>query len=346
MSSPARRSALAALDAARPAIARLDVTRDAEDLAADLIEGWNAVETALRSLVGGGASSGQALIRDARQRQMLTFEQANALAEFNAAAERAHRTDYQPGENDVNAARDGFLKFESSLMSTGVDAAPLSKSAAAATKPVEVAPRNDKVEVQAPARWRNVPSWAVIAAVLVVIAGLGIGGWLLFGRGGGSSDALDQGIAYYRSNQREAAAGAFSKAARDNPNDPLPHVYLSRMAREVGNYSLALQEAQAAVTAGPNDHVALREMGSYLLTVGNYDVARRFYIRAIQADTSDRDAKGWLGCTLARLGNQPEAMKWGGYAGAGQWTACIQAGAAPLPGTTGQPQPLGVAPRP
>ena len=340
MSSPARRSALAALDAARPAIARLDVTRDAEDLAADLIEGWTAVETALRSLVGGGASSGQALIRDARQRQMLSFEQANALAEFNAAAERAHRTDYQPGESDVNAARDGFLKFESSLMSSTNDTAPLGKSATAVTQPTTIV-TSPSTETTAPSGGvgRGLPSWAMLALALVVLVGVGAAGWYAFS-GRNKSDALEQGISYYRSGQREAAAGAFNKAARDNPNDPLPHVYLSRMAREVGNYSLALQEATAAVTAGPTDHVALREMGSYSLTVGNYDAARRFYIRAIQADTSDRDAKGWLGCTFARLGNQPQAATWGGHAGAGAWTPCIQAGPIAPTGAPGQAQPL------
>src|SRR5206468_8826590 len=89
----ARRSALAALDRARPAIARLDQSRHFEELAADLMESWSAVETALRSLVGGTTLGGQALIREARQRQMLSFEQANALAEFHAASARAHGTD-------------------------------------------------------------------------------------------------------------------------------------------------------------------------------------------------------------------------------------------------------------
>ena len=47
-----QRSARAALDAARPAVARLDSIRGPEDLAADLIEIWRAVEAALRALVG------------------------------------------------------------------------------------------------------------------------------------------------------------------------------------------------------------------------------------------------------------------------------------------------------
>ena len=89
MNDVARRSALAAIDRARPAIARLDQSRHFEELAADLMESWSAVETALRSLVGGTTLGGQALIREARQRQLLSFEQANALAEFHAASVEA-----------------------------------------------------------------------------------------------------------------------------------------------------------------------------------------------------------------------------------------------------------------
>src|SRR5436309_3546770 len=111
-----QRQAQAALDAARPAIARLDRSRHAEELAADLIEAWTGVETALRSLLGGTPLSGQQLIREARQRQLLSFDQANALAEFHAARERSQDTSYHPTDADINAAREGFLKLEASLM--------------------------------------------------------------------------------------------------------------------------------------------------------------------------------------------------------------------------------------
>jgi len=43
-----QRQALASLDAARPAIASLDRSRHAEELAADLIEAWTSVVPALR----------------------------------------------------------------------------------------------------------------------------------------------------------------------------------------------------------------------------------------------------------------------------------------------------------
>jgi len=108
-----RRSALAALDRARPAIARLDQSRHFEELAADLMESWSAVETALRSLVGGTTLSGQPLIREARQRPLLSFEQANALAVFHASDERAHDADYQPSPSDRDAPRNACLKLDS-----------------------------------------------------------------------------------------------------------------------------------------------------------------------------------------------------------------------------------------
>ena len=60
MTTANQRSALAALNHVRPIIARLAIARHAEDLAADIIEGWNGTEVSLRSLLGGSALSGQA----------------------------------------------------------------------------------------------------------------------------------------------------------------------------------------------------------------------------------------------------------------------------------------------
>ena len=68
MSTSAQRAALEAINSARPLVARLGGTRSSEDAAADLIESWSAVETGLRSLIGGSALSGQMLIRELRQK--------------------------------------------------------------------------------------------------------------------------------------------------------------------------------------------------------------------------------------------------------------------------------------
>ena len=115
MLSSNQRSAVAALDTARPAVARLDIARHPDDVAADLIEAWSAVETALRSLLGGSGLAGQPLVSEVRQRGLLDYAHAHSLLGFLAARDRASRTDYQPTEGDVDAARSGFQAVEAAL---------------------------------------------------------------------------------------------------------------------------------------------------------------------------------------------------------------------------------------
>jgi hypothetical protein len=96
---------MAALDVARPLIVRLDERRHPEDAAADLIEGWAAVETALRAMIGGSSLGGQALVSEVRAQGLLDYPHAHALLGFLAARDRATRPDYQPTAEDVAAAR-------------------------------------------------------------------------------------------------------------------------------------------------------------------------------------------------------------------------------------------------
>jgi tetratricopeptide (TPR) repeat protein len=339
--SGAQRAALDALNAARPIVARLDVGKNPEDLAADLIEAWNVVETGLRSLVGGSALTGQLLIRELRQRQLLSLEQANALAEFHAARERAARTDYKPTATDVAAARDAFLKLEVGLLSestspyaprpTGASAPP---APSRSTVPLNTVPTPAAATPVTPVR-RARPSWLVPLLGVVVLLIVGGIAWYAFAGRGGSSKSYLEGVTAYREGRREAAAGAFIKATKDDPADPMPHVYLSRMAREAGNLATAQQEAVKAVQLGPNNAIALRELASASFAQQNYDAARRFYIRALQVDGTDRLAQGYLGCSMVRLGRLDEGVRWIQRAGTGPWTAC-----APAPGTV----PVGTMP--
>jgi tetratricopeptide (TPR) repeat protein len=310
------RQALAALDAARPAIARLDRSRHAEELAADLIEAWTGVETALRALLGGSPMGGQQLIREARSRHLITFEQANALAEFGAARDRAQNTTYHPTDADINSAREGFLKLESSLMGPPVTADTPEPGEAMSTKGLRLSPLGTPMPVPMPAERK---SWVIPAIVAIVVIVLGAGAWAFFMRGGSN---VDRGVDYWQRGQRELATSEFSRAARENPKDALPHVYLSRLAREAGNMSLAGQEASLAVAAEPNNGIALREMGAYLLAAGNYELSRRFYVRALQANPDDRTAQGFLGCALIKLGRYDEGMRWMNRAGQGSWSQC------------------------
>jgi tetratricopeptide (TPR) repeat protein len=352
MTAGSQRAALDAIHSARPIIARLSMARDSEDLAADLIEAWTATENGLRSLVGGSSLGGQALIRELRQRHFLSLDQANALAEFFAARERASRVDYTPTEGDVNASRDAFVKLEAGLMGDATTAAaPADASAAvagappAAARPSAAAYTPDgPLDPSARERFEGTPtavpperarsSWvAPLIGLLALLAVGGIAWYAISGRHRGNS-ALASGITAYREGRREAAAGDFMKAAKDDPNDPMPHVYLARMAREAGNVNTANSEAVTAVRLGPANGAALRELASVSFAQQNYDAARRFYIRAVQADSSDKLSQGFLGCSLIRLGRIDEGMRWINRAGPGAWSGC-----APQPGAPAGAQP-------
>ena len=368
MTAGSQRAALDAIHSARPIIARLSMARDSEDLAADLIEAWTATETGLRSLVGGSSLAGQMLIRELRQRHFLSLEQANALAEFHAARERAARVDYKPTEGDVNASRDAFLPLEAGLMGetsaaptaagspATAAAAPVGGPGAAAASAASAASRSrggaytpdGPLDPNARERFEGTPvavppegsrpRWLMplLGLVALLVVG-GIAAFALMGRRG--NGAFDNGVKAYGEGRREAAAGEFLKATKDSPNDPMPHVYLARMAREAGNMNTANTEAVTAVRLGPNNSIALRELASVSFVQQNYDAARRFYLRAVQADTTDRLAQGFLGCSLVRLGRVDEGMRWINRAGAGAWSSC-----APPPGSVAPPGAAGGQP--
>jgi tetratricopeptide (TPR) repeat protein len=128
MSPQNSQAALAALNGARPVLAHFETSRSAEDLAADIIDLWAGVESALQALVGNSSLTGQQLVRAARQAELITLEQAHSLLEFLAARDRANRTTYKPTQADGEAAVDGFKALESSLTgsSPATRAAPTS----------------------------------------------------------------------------------------------------------------------------------------------------------------------------------------------------------------------------
>ena len=339
MTGSSQRAALDAVHAARPIVARLSTARDKEDLAADIIEAWAAVETGLRSLVGGSSLAGQALIRELRQRNFLSLDQANALAEFHAARERAGHTGYAPTEGDVNATRDAFLKLESGLM--GESAAPRPVAAASVTTAASASPVTPPGSVTGYAVTKR-PAWLVPVLGLVALLVVGGVAWFALAGRTGSHAAYDQGVQAYKEGRREAAEASFRKAASDVPSDPMPHVYLSRMERERGNLGNANMEAVNAVRLGPTNATALRELASALFAAQQFDDARKFYLRALTVDASDRLSQGYLGCSMIRLGRIDEGQRWINRAGAGAWSACAQGtagfGSPPVP-MTGAPRP-------
>jgi tetratricopeptide (TPR) repeat protein len=406
MSPQSTQAALASLNGARPVLAHFDQPRSAEDLAADIIDLWSGVESALQTLVGNSSLSGQQLIRAARQAELITLDQAHSLLEFLAARDRANRTSYKPTQADGDAAVDGFRALEGAL-SGGGSASASARSASTSPSPAAYTPRSRPAVTPPPApppsqpaspyapptagggyrqppayagrkmagpptielpgafmsEGRSVsadktppgtggvgrgqvehalavaqsrrrfpdlswPVWAAIAAVVILL----IGGYLLFGRGGGSGDNVSAGISAMKNGQLETARGEFAKAVKDDPGAATPHVFLARLARDQGDLATARAELDTALRLEPSNANALREMGLVLFASRQYDLARRFFVRAVQANPQDRATQGYLGCTMMRLGRVQEGTNWINKAGTnGPWSACLPPATQPTP---------------
>jgi serine/threonine protein kinase len=161
---------------------------------------------------------------------------------------------------------------------------------------------------------------AAAAAVLVIVTGS-----LLLAHATTASSLLGQGIAAYNNGRRAAAAERFLTAVKNAPADPMPHVYLSRMAREAKHLDTANAEAVRAVQLGPANALALRELASTLFELQDFAGARSFYVRALQHNPGDRLSQGMLGCALIRLGRLDEGTRWLKRAGNGSWSICAPA---------------------
>jgi serine/threonine-protein kinase len=218
-----------------------------------------------------------------------------------------------------------------------IEQMPLSASGITATTPLSTVGGERTAPVTTPAaraaaapkRRELMIAAGVAGAVVVIVVAV-----LIVRSGAASGDAssatMAQGISAYREGRRAAATENFLAAGKEAPADPMPHVYLARMAREANNLVAANEEAVKAVQLGPSTGVALRELASTLFAQQNYTGARTFYTRAIKADASDRSSQGFLGCSLIRLGRADEGARWLQRAGSGPWSGCA-AGVAPAP---------------
>lgn len=324
MSSANRRAALGALDRVRPLVSGLTRNRSNQELAADLARAWDQTEVALRALLGGTSDSGQALVREVRQRELITIEQAHALVDFHAARDRALLPGHVVGAADVSAARGAIAALDAALGGTVSTAAPLdmaplppvSPSGPAAGLPPGAAPTVGT-------RRRAFPlALVLVVALLLVAVPLGIWWWMA--NQPGSPRSITAAEQLYASGNRSQARLAWAEIARAEPELALPHVYLARIAREQGEVATAQQELTEAIRLEPNNPLALREMGGLMLATNNPELARRFYVRAVEANPQDRVAQGYLGCALVRLGRYDEGRRFIDRAGSGDWSACAQ----------------------
>lgn len=180
-------------------------------------------------------------------------------------------------------------------------------------------------------RWPKLSLPILIGTVVVLLIAVGI--YFSF-RGGSGGDSLTAGVEAMNTGQRERARGEFAKAVKADPDDPKPHVFLARLARQEGDLPSARAQLDTALRLDPKNTPALREMGLIVFAGRQYDLARRFFVRAVQSNPQDRASQGLLGCALMRLNRVPEGTKWINGAGDGAWKACLQ------PATTATPPPL------
>jgi len=165
-------------------------------------------------------------------------------------------------------------------------------------------------------------TWAIASALAVVLlAGVAAGSRGAI-RKAHARSALQQGIAALREGRDDVAKERFTTASADAPEDPMPHVYLSRLAREANDLPKATAEGVKAVRLGPASAAALRELATTLYATQNYTAARAFYVRAIRIDPADHTAQGYLGCSLIQLGRVDEGLRWIERAGSGTWSVC------------------------
>lgn len=345
--SSASRGALHALEAVRPAVERLSSSRSSQDNASDVTAICAGVELALGAVLGRTDLSGQALVRETRQREALSLEQAHAALELFAVRDRMGASG-RVDRADLDVAREAYDALVRGFGATPVPSATAPAlavpsgiapaSSAAASGPLGAAAYGASEEAPHDAPPSHKPVIAVVVVVVLVLLGLY---YVMAGRRAPS--ALDAGIAAYTAGHRDSARTFFTRAAGADPRDALPHLYLGRMAREDGDYTTAGKELRTAIQLDPTGAAGQRELGAFFLARGgsfavqsrpdlasqDYDAARRAYVRAIQVNAADTASEGYLACALARLGRAGEAATWLKRAGPGPWSACAASPGAP-----------------
>jgi tetratricopeptide (TPR) repeat protein len=299
------------IESARPAVERLATSRDA----ASLVAAWTAIETPLQAAASNRTLTGQALVRDLRQRNVLTLDQGHAVIELLAAHDRALVSGYAVTDADVQAAREALGQLAAAPPVTPIPAAP----PPAATAPIPV--------THGQIGPGKILGFLVLLALIAGGVAFGVRQFRA-GRGAPAQISADglvaQGVAAYNAGRVDSARVFFDHAVAHDTADAVPHIYLGRMAREAGDLGTARAELITAVRLAPSNELAEREMGAALLAAHQYDLAAKFYQRAITIDATDKEALGFYGCTLMRLGQTQDAAQYLARAGQGPWTTACQ----------------------
>jgi serine/threonine protein kinase len=191
---------------------------------------------------------------------------------------------------------------------------------AAATKVVTPPSRPGSTGPSSTRRRRLVPLVGASAALLLLVTAIAAARGPV--RRIRANVAVKEGITAYKAGHGDLARARFASAITASPNDPVPHVYLSRLARETNDLATAKEEGISAVRLAPTNGTALRELATTLFAMQNFSAARLFYVRAITVDPADHISEGYLGCALIQLGRTEEGLRWIQRAGSGTWSTC------------------------
>ncbi|MEO7963546.1 MAG: tetratricopeptide repeat protein, partial [Gemmatimonadaceae bacterium] len=327
MLTTGQRNARAALDAARASFDALQSpSSTTEERTALLVAAWQGAEDALRALAGTAVLEGLPLVRELRQRNLLTLDDAHALVDLQAASERAKSPGYAPTPADIAAARTTYDKLSEAAsreVSTGMPNAGDPRGGSSPVSGLSSPPATHKPnetpsymsEVTAPAQSNTL---GIVLLVVVLLAVVGAGAFYVAKRGN-EPDELARGRQAYAAGDRTTAKNSFGIVAGAQPTLAEPHIFLGRIAREEGNFAAASDQLRRAVELEPSSALAMRELAALLLATNQVELARSFYERAIRLNPEDKSSLGYMGCTLARLGRPDLAQRFAARAGPGSW---------------------------
>ncbi|HKV50067.1 MAG TPA: hypothetical protein VJO52_02605, partial [Gemmatimonadaceae bacterium] len=106
--SSASSGAVGALEAVRPAVDRLSPDRSSPSNASDVAAICAGVESALGASLGRADLTGQPLVREARQREAISLEQAHAALELFAVRDRVQAGGLDVTAADLDVAREAY----------------------------------------------------------------------------------------------------------------------------------------------------------------------------------------------------------------------------------------------
>lgn len=302
---------VAALRAAPAAAAVVRVARAAEAALRRMLRDDPTAPVELRlSALSPDDLATDELVAELRRRDRLPVELAAAFHELTTAALRLASTRGQASPRDAELAVGVADALEAHVRAHPLDS-PLEDPLLARDETLIPPHPHDPDHVHAvPAatRDRDHPAWLLPAVALlggVVLVALLVG--LLTGRGDG--DALARAEEAYRKGDTAQAVTLFRDAAEDDPEAPLPRMYLAQIYRQQGRADAAARELRAGLAAAPRDPGLNVELGFLLLQQNRpVDAVQRFRT-AVLADSTSTRAWGGLVTALRRSGNTAQAER-------------------------------------